>query len=117
MAQPDLLTYLAELPAPIPDPDGATFDAELDRARLGDQAQRVWAVMRDGEWRTLAELAAAAQAPEASVSARLRDFRKPAWGGQKVERRRRGEATRGLYEYRLLANTQATVVDRAKDEA
>lgn len=105
--QPDLLTYLAELPAPLPDPDGATFDREHDRARLGDQATRVWAVVRDGQWRTLAELAAAADAPEASVSARLRDFRKAAWGAHAVERRRRGAESRGLFEYRLVRREDA----------
>lgn len=96
--QPDLLTYLAALP----EPDGATYEPDLDRSRLGDQALRVWSVMRDGEWRTLAELAAAVTAPEASVSARLRDFRKPAWGAQTVERRRRGDPGRGVFEYRLV---------------
>lgn len=96
--QPDLLTYLAELPAPLPDPDGATFDPALDRERLGTLAERVWAVMRDGGWHTLADLSDRCGGSEASVSARLRDFRKEPWGSHFVERRRR---TQGLYEYRL----------------
>jgi len=38
---------------------------------------------------------------EAGISARLRDFRKIKFGGHKVYRRRRGEASKGLHEYRL----------------
>lgn len=89
-------------PRPIPEPRGATYRPKDDQERLGTQAERVWAVMRDGEWRTLAEVGAAADAPEASVSARLRDFRRPEWGAQTVERRHRGAASAGLHEYRLI---------------
>lgn len=78
--------------------DGDTFDPVRDFERLADQHRRVWAVMRDGQWRTLAELAQATGSPEASVSARLRDFRKERFGGQRVDRRRR---TEGQFEYRL----------------
>lgn len=80
--------------------DGASYDAALDGARLNAQTQRVFDVMRDGAWRTLAQLAAAAGAPEASVSARLRDLRKPRFGGFVVSRRRVPDAD-GLWQYRL----------------
>lgn len=92
----------SKLPAPHPDFDGATYRVENDRTRLGAQAQRVWDRMLDQEWRTLAELSSATRDPEASVSARLRDLRKQPWGGHVVERRHRGPASDGLYEYRLL---------------
>lgn len=82
--------------------DGSTYDAKFDADRLGDQSRRVWELMRDGNWRTLREISVAVCSPEASVSARLRDLRKPRWGGWVVERRRRGEAERGLFEYRVL---------------
>jgi hypothetical protein len=72
-----------------------------DAKRLADQHARVLSVMVDGQWRTLAEIAKAAQAPEASVSARLRDFRKPEFGGHEVQRRRRG-GRGGTFEYRLV---------------
>jgi hypothetical protein len=49
---------------------------ELDGARLGDQAQRVFGAMSDGMWHTLAELSQRTGDPEASISARLRDFRR-----------------------------------------
>lgn len=77
---------------------GKTYRRERDEGRLAAQLQKVRAVMADGAWRTLAELAALVGAPEASVSARLRDLRKPAFGGCTVER---AYVTRGLYRYRV----------------
>lgn len=76
--------------------DGETFSARFDLARLNEQTRRVYAVMRDGAWRTLAEIRAATGDPEASVSARLRDLRKVRFGGFNIERRRRGEPSAGL---------------------
>lgn len=56
--------------------DGETYSAPRDYPRLNKQTAAVFAIVRDGQWRTLAQIAAAADAPEASVSARLRDLRK-----------------------------------------
>jgi hypothetical protein len=88
--------------------DGETYDPELDKARLGVQVRAVRALMLDGEWRTLAEIAGLVHAPEASVSARLRDLRKPRFGAMTVERRRRGEGQRGLWEYRVKAGARVS---------
>jgi hypothetical protein len=85
------------------DHDGDTYDPELDRARLNAQTRRVYDLMADAAWRTLAEIAAATGDPEASVSARLRDLRKAKFGGYAVERRRRGDGRSGVWEYRLVA--------------
>lgn len=93
-------------PEPGPDFDGATYRRPLDQYRLAGQLGRVLGVMGDGAWRTLAELAAATGDPEASVSARLRDLRKPKFGGLDVEHRRRGEPAAGLWEYRVLQTTE-----------
>lgn len=85
---------------------GATFDPALDQARLATQLQKVWWLMRDGEWRTLRDIAKFAGGSEAAISARLRDLRKrdtPApYGSHIIERRRRGDPTRGLFEYRMV---------------
>jgi len=78
--------------------DGPTFDRALDGARLTGQLHRVLAVMRDGRWRTLREIAALVRGSEAGVSARLRDLRKARFGAHVVERRRRFG---GLFEYRV----------------
>jgi hypothetical protein len=83
--------------------DGDTYSAEFDYARLGKQMRAVADLMLDHNWRTLGEIAAMTTFPEASISARLRDLRKPKFGGHTVERRPRGPRENGLYEYRLLA--------------
>lgn len=66
---------------------GETFKPEHDELRLGKQALAVMQVMKDGEWR---------------VSARLRDFRKAAYGSHVVNRRRRGDESKGVFEYQVL---------------
>lgn len=81
--------------------DGETFERKLDGERLSGQLARVLAVMRDGEWRTLDELSELTDSPPASVSARLRDLRKPRFGRFDVQRQRRGDPASGLFEYRL----------------
>lgn len=80
--------------------DGQTYDPAQDRDRLARQLRAVWYFMADGHWRTLAEIAEAVAAPEASVSARLRDLRKPKFGAWTVERERVREQ-HGLHRYRL----------------
>ena len=81
---------------------GKTFDPALDEERLNEQTVRIYRLMNDSTWRTLAEISAETHDPEASVSARLRDLRKENFGSFVVERRRRGLASGGLWEYRLL---------------
>ena len=81
--------------------DGPDVDAVLDEGRLDRQYDAVFGLMRDGQWRTLAEISAATGAPESSVSARLRDMRKVRFGAHVVNRRRRGDGQRGLWEYQV----------------
>jgi hypothetical protein len=76
--------------------DGSTFEPERDEERLSSMLLRVQAIMSDGHWHTLAELAARTGGSEAAVSARLRDLRKPRFGGHKIIRR---HVRRGLWEY------------------
>lgn len=83
--------------------DGSTYDRERDRARLSVQLYRVKAVMGDGNWRTLEMISRAINAPQASVSARLRDLRKDKFGGYQIERR---FVRRGLWEYRMVVQAR-----------
>ena len=57
--------------------DGATFNQARDGERLTSQLQDVIAVMAAGSWWTLAMLAKETRHPEASISARIRDLKKP----------------------------------------
>jgi hypothetical protein len=83
--------------------DGETYDPDRDRERLSRQLYAVLDVMKDGIWRTLPDLANATQSPEASVSARLRDLRKPRFGSHTVERQ---YLRKGLFQYRLILNEE-----------
>lgn len=80
--------------------DGSTFVPELDRTRLKAQLVRVRELMRDGLPRTLSQIADATGDPESSVSARLRDLRKPRYGMWTVCRKR---LPNGLHMYWLGA--------------
>lgn len=85
-------------PAPRRAFDGPTYDSERDYDRLNAQMRRVFDIVRDGHWHTLAEIAAATGDPEASVSARLRDLRKPKYGSREIERQ---FVEKGLWRYRM----------------
>jgi hypothetical protein len=84
-----------------PDQAGLFLEAEgaPDVFALREMLEAVRKFMLDrGGFVTLAEIARELGFPEASVSARLRDLRKPRFGGHLVERRR---VSGGLFEYRL----------------
>lgn len=89
--------------AEIPRRDGKTYDHARDGARLAKQHNRVLSAMKDGEEHTLAQIAKATGDPEASVSARLRDLRKPRFGSHDIQRR---YVERGLFVYRLVAQKE-----------
>jgi hypothetical protein len=79
--------------------DGITYDHARDSSRLGDQMAAVFDLMKDGQWRTLQMISVAVMAPESSVSARLRDLRKPRFGGYQVERK---YVFKGCFAYQLI---------------
>ena len=79
--------------------DGQTYNHERDHDRLAGQLGRVKDVMADGQWRTLWGIAELTSDPESSVSARLRDLRKPKFGGYIIERK---YWKAGLWQYRMI---------------
>ena len=85
---------------------GPVFEPTLDEVRLKGQQARIYLTMRDGVWRTLREISVlSAPAPEASVSAQLRVFRRPRHKGGfgwRLNKRRRGDPASGLWEYQVL---------------
>lgn len=83
---------------------GTTFSnvtSSPETVRLNGQIKRIFDLMRDGQWRTLRQIASATKCLETSASTRLRDLRKPRFGGHKVELRH-VPGYPGLFEYRLI---------------
>jgi hypothetical protein len=81
--------------------DAPGYDEGRDGRRIARQRARVWQAIYSGGWWGLADIAQTTGDPEASVSARLRDFRKPKFGAHTVERR---YVRDGLHHYRLRVN-------------
>jgi len=85
--------------------DGPAYDPEHDRRRLTGQIHRVHFALEMASWKdqwlTLGELRHRTGDPEASISAQLRHLRKPRFGSHVIEKRRRGDAGNGLWEYRM----------------
>ena len=84
--------------------DGAEYNDKRDRKRLTGQIERVFNAMKSGQWMTLDQIVAMTGDPHASVSAQYRHLRKPKFGSHVVDKRHNGK---GLYEYRLIVNTEA----------
>ena len=80
--------------------DGITINDERDNGRLQAQLTEVRLLVTSmgRQWWTLGEIARATGYPEASVSARLRDLRKPKFGSYNVERK---YVERGIWAYRV----------------
>lgn len=91
-----------------PDFDGKTFDQKRDGKRLLTQQKAVERLMQDGYWRTDEEVQAGIRKVYGvvgklpSVSARVRDLRKPKHGGYEIARRHRAGAPSGVNEYRMV---------------
>jgi len=66
---------------------------------LSDQLDRVFSLMRDGQWRSLSDIEKATGDPPASISAQLRHLRKKRFGCFVVEKKHMDD---GLYLYRVL---------------
>ncbi len=81
--------------------DGVTIDPELDDGRLTTKVGKTYQAMRGGGGWKLSELAERIESTEAGASARIRDLRKPRWGGHVIE------ATRlpsNLWLYRMTSD-------------
>ena len=78
--------------------DGSDYDHKRDGIRLTGQLERVFDVMKNGQWITLRELADRSRCPEASASAQLRNLRKERFGGFEIEKK---YDHMGVFFYRL----------------
>lgn len=82
--------------------NGSDYIPEFDQERLTGQIKRIYSLMIDGKWRTLKEIENTTNDPQSSISAQLRHLRKVRFGFHIVNKRRRGEPSNGLFEYKLL---------------
>ena len=78
--------------------DGSDYVHKRDGIRLTGQLERVFDVMKSGQWISLRELSDRAKCPEASASAQMRNLRKERFGKFKVEKK---YTHMGLFLYRL----------------
>ena len=81
--------------------DGADYVHERDGKRLAKNHFKLKDLMQDQKFRTLSEISAITNIPEASVSAGLRDFRKEKFGRHIVNK---NYLENGLYSYQLILN-------------
>lgn len=79
--------------------------SEQLRALTG-QNLKVYEVLSTGRWLTLLDLNRLTGIPITSVSAVVRALRKPEFGSHAIVKRRRGPTERGLYEYRMVLDSQ-----------
>lgn len=97
--------------------DGKTYDPALDKDRLTKQLGRVFSVLKGGAWCTLEAIEQrilwdyGRMDSQAGISARIRDLRKPKFGGYTIEARRvvvpsmiGGVVATPQWEYRMKRN-------------
>jgi len=78
-------------------------DPHIDFDRLQGQTRKIYNLMSDGIFRTLAEIESITGYPQASISAQLRHLKKLRFGGHAVTKQRRGHG--GTWEYQLIPRT------------
>ncbi len=96
----DLFDQLQK-PSPASAFDGGTYEVDRDYLRLDCQLGKVFALMKDGRWRTIPQITEETGGSEAAISARLRDLRKKKYGEHTVLRE---YMDHGLFRYRLIIN-------------
>ena len=78
-----------------------------DRERLTGQLERVYEAVKGGRWLTLTGIAARTGDPEASISAQLRNLRKPRFGAYDIRKRRAGNR----FEYTCAGKQSEDAID------
>ena len=70
----------------------------------GTQLVMIYTYIQDERWHTLRDIEDATNQPQSSISAQLRNLRKPQFGSHTIERRRHvsSDPHSGLHEYRLV---------------
>lgn len=77
-----------------------------ESARLDSLRERIRECLRSGGWWTLRELETVVGGHGTGVSAKLRDLRKPRYGGHTIEAER---VCAGLWRYRMVPQPRVSV--------
>lgn len=85
---------------------GSDYEPKHDKARLTSQIKVIFDLMKDAKFRTLGEISELTGYGESSISAQLRNLRKPQNGGHTVNKMVIGSREIGLYSYQLIINTK-----------
>jgi hypothetical protein len=84
--------------------DGVTISPQVDDGRLTILQGRVYSYLRSHDWVTLRQLSEACRGTETSVSARIRDLRKPRWGEHEIQAcHASGD---GVWRYKMISSKQ-----------
>lgn len=88
---------------------GASYIPKYDEIRLTRKLAMVFDLCCDERWRTLNEIYIALnrEVGVTTISADLRHLRKEAFGSHTVNKRRRGTASDGCFEYQLIPNRRS----------
>ena len=107
-------TEFLKLVCPICNPQGSLFDAPFDgddyvdsrdRQRLKGQMQRVYNCLNDYRWWTVDDICrVTGDRNGASISAQIRNLRKPKFGAYIIEKEHKGN---GLYAFRMLPQEES----------
>lgn len=89
--------------------NGPDYNPQYDKVRLTGQILRVFNCMKDGKWRTFKEIKNITGDPEPSISAQLRHLRKFKFGMHTINKRPRGDRSKGLFEYQLIVNMEVLI--------
>ena len=101
--QLSIFDYLKEDKMPKIRFNGPEYVPARDDVRLTGQIKRVFGVMKNSDWITVAEISDITGDPQTSISAQIRHLRKERFGGFDIPARRRNDSS--LYEYKLLDNS------------
>ena len=107
-------TEFLKLVCPICNPQGSLFDAPFDgddyvdsrdRQRLKGQMQRVYNCLNDYRWWTVDDICrVTGDRNGASISAQIRNLRKPKFGAYIIEKEHKRN---GLYAFRMLPQEES----------
>lgn len=88
---------------------GPDYIPKHDQVRLTKKLLMVFELMGDEKFRTINEIYAEldGRVAHTTISANLRHLKKEEFGSHRLNKRRRGEASGGVFEYQIIPNRKA----------